>query len=337
MVGETGICLLSHKTPESECPNYQLVVQDEPDAALGATPSVTVSEQKTPIPLPADAARYFDTGLELGTDEVAEIGRARYYHMVGVLGTSNVGKTCFLLSLYLKVSNGVLPNGYVFAGSMTLKGFEDRARRLRDWNLENLPDQLAEHTHLSDYRQPALLHIAFCEKPQHMRRFDVMFTDLPGEWCKHLVDRSSAAGRFEFLRRADGIVLVVDGGALMSDTKYSEIERSKQLMERLIHSVGIDPSVPLEVLVAKCDTIEMRRPDLLDDLLEYGRHLGFSPRETLSASFSKSPSVVQSGVGVFEPVDRILKHDLAPVSDKRRESNLVSDGRIFMNFRGTGR
>ena len=54
----------------------------------------------------------------------------------------------------------------MFAGSLTLQAFEDRARGLREWEDGKLPAQLADHTILTDPRQPEVsLHLAFREWP----------------------------------------------------------------------------------------------------------------------------------------------------------------------------
>src|SRR5690349_12991431 len=134
------------------------------------------------IPSGSDAARKFHTGLELGTEDALEITQSRYAHLIGVLGSYDAGKTCFLLSLYLMASRGVLPAKYAFAGSLTLKGFEDRARRLREWKGGALPSQLVDHTSLADPRRPGLLHLALRQRSGERKRYDLLLTDLPGEW-----------------------------------------------------------------------------------------------------------------------------------------------------------
>ena len=180
------------------------------------------------------------------------ITRANYCHLIGILGAWDAGKTCFLLSLYLMATRGKLPKGWRFAGSLTLEGFEDRARRLRAWKSGALPMQLADHTMLADTRYAALLHLALREG-RDGRRIDLLFTDLPGEWSKTLVDSANAAARFEFLKRADGIILVVDGFALTTSFRNVEIQRCKHLLERLKANVGVDPSTPMTVLISKGD------------------------------------------------------------------------------------
>ena len=156
---------------------------------------------------------------------------ARYSHLIAILGSTNAGKTCLLSSLYLMASGGTLPPEYLFAGSLTLQAFEDRARGLRNWEDGKLPAQLADHTFLADPRQPSLLHLAIREAAGERQRLDILLTDLPGEWTDNLVLRAANAGSFEFLQRADGIILVVDGTVLMSEQRHAiELQHMRQFV-----------------------------------------------------------------------------------------------------------
>jgi GTPase SAR1 family protein len=298
---------LNHPDPATNCPSFQRAATD---AVIGGPndPALNLVAAATSDPLPSRGARQFHTGLELGTDDIAELTRARYCHLIGVLGAWDAGKTCFLLSLYLMASGNSLPGDYLCAGSLTLKGFEERARRIRNWDSATpLPEQLADHTSLADPRQPALLHLALRERGGDRQRYDLLLTDLPGEWSKSLVDRAATAGRFDFLKRADGIIVVVDGPALASERRHVEVQRTKHLMDRLIHSVRVDASVPLTLLLTKCDRISMKQPEAVAELVEHCKQLGFEPRAVLSAAFSNKPQTVPNGAGVFEAIQGVIK------------------------------
>ncbi len=326
-VADTGICLLSHSELNT-CPNFRALNSRDEAAEQALTPETT-----DPLPLPGSAARRFSPGLELGTEDAAEIMQARYAYLVGVLGAWDAGKTCFLLSLYLMASRGALPPTYRFAGSQTLPGFEARARRIRKWKGGPLPEQLADHTSLADPRQPAFLHLALRETGGAKRLFDVMLTDLPGEWSKNLVDRAATADRFTFLRRADGIIVVVDGPLLNSKSRHSELQRSKHLLERLVQSVGVETTTPLVLLVSKCDKLELKRPEAIGELEAHAKSLGFNPEIVLCAAFSSTPETVANGLGVFEALEKILAHSPAPHDENTLSSNTAVGSRVFLDFR----
>lgn len=326
-VADTGICLLSHSDPNT-CPHFDAAR----DREESAKPVPQAPELTEPLPLPGSAARGFPAGLELGTEDAAETMGARYSYLVGILGSWDAGKTCFLLSLYLMASHGAIPPKYLFAGSQTLPGFEARARRIRRWKGGPLPEQLADHTSLAHPRQPAFLHLALRETGGAKRLFDVMLTDLPGEWSKDLVDRAATADRFTFLRRSDGIIVVVDGPLLNSKSRHSELLRSKYLLERLVQSVGVEVATPLVLLISKCDRLQMKRPEAIDELERHAKSLGFSPEVVLCAAFSATPETVQSGLGVFEALEKILAHAPVPRHETASPHKAAAGGRAFLNF-----
>ena len=329
-VATTGNCLLSHVPPET-CPNFAVT---EVAANESREPKVAVvAEQATVAPI--KAGRTFHLGIELGADDAVEIMRARYTHLVGVLGSTAVGKTCLLSSLYLLASAGALPAPYEFCGSLTLQAFEDRARGLRKWNNGRLPDHLVDRTVLSDPRQPSLLHFAV-QRPGsngETERTDFLLTDLPGEWTNSLVARAANAKSFEFLRRADGIILVVDGKVLTSDARHVELQRMRNFTERLANDVGISRDIPFVLMVSKGDEIGMTEPSDLRPLRDHIAGLGFHVSVIVSSAFSRHPEKVKSGTGIFRAFETILSHK--PTSDRKKISEpVVATDRSFQRFRG---
>ena len=282
-VATTGKCL-EHGDP-SKCPHFHAEADaSSPAAALAAVSPPLVSAGSS------HARRRFAGGYEMGNDDAAVIMRARYTHLIAIFGCYNAGKTCFLNSLYLLASsNGLLPD-YRFAGSLTLPGFENRARLLRKWPNGPLPPTLADHTALSDPRSPAFLHLALQSGPQYKRRFDLLFTDLPGEWTEALIRRASDAERFRFVCRADGIIVVIDGQATISEQRHVEVHRTRLLLDRLAGNLQIDRAIPLVLLISKSDLLPNPHPDDLSALHNHASGLGFTPDLVFSAAFSSRPA-----------------------------------------------
>lgn len=319
-VRETGICFLSQPDPKA-CPN--VVAED------GTSASTTVpTGARVAVPVAGSAARTFHSGLELGVADSAELMRGRYAHVIGIVGSYDAGKTCFLLSLYLLAANGLLSPKYSFAGSATLEGFEQRAHRVRRWNKGALPAQLADHTILADARQAAFLHLAL--RNSDGERSDLLLTDLPGEWSNDLVDRAATADRWRFLRRADGVILVIDGPLFMGPQRHSELQRAKHLLSRLVGSVGLDKSLPVVVLVSKCDLIKMQRPPLVDDLAQHAKDLGLSVEVVLSAAFSSTPETTANGTGVLTAIEAAVRRE--PAHAPPRPAYAPLPGRFFHRF-----
>jgi double-GTPase-like protein len=326
-VATTGTCVLSHPIP-AECPNF---VQPTPPTVL---PEASQASAASVAPGTAQAVRRFHSGDELGTIDASEIMRARYTHLIGIIGSTDAGKTCFLSSLYLLASSGQLPASHHFAGSFTLQAFEDRARGLRKWPGGALPNQLVDHTILKDKRQPSLLHLAIREAQEERRRFDILLTDLPGEWTDRLAMRASGADSFRFLRRADGIIFVIDGKVLRSDQRHAEVQRLRYCAERLANDVKIPLGTPIIILVAKADEFGMQLPPAAEELREHVQSLGFPAITILSAAISRTPADVANGTGVFDAVETILSHS----SPKSEMTTPLADpaaiSRTFQDFRG---
>src|SRR5262249_55699493 len=140
--------------------------------------------------------------------DIEQMMASRYVTVVGILGEPETGKTACLASLYLLVANAML-DGWTFADSRSLMAFESIARGARRWNDGHPPEQMTVHTEMADDRQPGFLHLRL-RRSSDGRVVDFALPDLPGEWTKQLV-RASRSDRFEFLRAADVIWLLVDG------------------------------------------------------------------------------------------------------------------------------
>jgi len=330
-VATTGNCLLSHARLE-DCPHFSAANTSDLDSPASIE---STQLQEEVIEAPIKSGRNFHLGNELGSDDAVEIMRARYTHLIGVLGSTEAGKTCLLSSLYLLASAGALPAPYEFCGSLTLQAFEDRARGLREWKNGTLPDQLADRTVLSDPRQPSLLHLAVqkIDDDGQEVRTDMLVTDLPGEWTDNLVARAANAKSFEFLRRSDGIILVVDGVVLTSTTRHVEIQRMRNFSERLAHDVGISRDTPFVLLVSKADEIEMQEPPIVRDLRDHISALGFPVSVVIASAFSRRPQEVKSGTGVFEAFEAILSYRTTG-NRNGLPAFANGSGRSFQRFRG---
>src|SRR3954447_22024382 len=298
-VGATGTCLLLNKPAES-CPHV-IVSNKQAEQLEGVeSPAANTTAEMEEI------GRTFFSGFELGTSDAAEIMRSSYGTLIAVLGQYDVGKTCFLASLYLMTACRQIGDELAFAGSMTLNGFEARARRLRRWKEGTLPKQLVDHTVLPDPRAPALLHLALRERAADRTRFDLLITDLPGEWSTDLVKDASTAGRFSFLKRADGIVITLDGPMLTGPERHAAVQNAKLLVSRLADTLDLDRSVPLVLMVTKCDELGMQMPSIVGSVAQHAKNAGFCPRVIPIAAISRTPAEVSSGTGVMDVIEHIL-------------------------------
>jgi hypothetical protein len=327
-IAATGKCLEAHPTPQ-ECPFYikeSDVQENEPDLPdVEPNPEPDVAE--------ADGSRSFHAGLELGFDEAQELARSRYVHLVGILGATNAGKTCLLVSIYLMAVNRMLAT-FRFAGSRTLLGFEHRARGLRKWAQGQLPDEFADHTRLGDPRSPSFVHIALDEESDSSKRRELLLTDLPGEWTTDLINRAENASRFHFLVRADALVITLDGPRLVApETRQQEIMQAENLLQRLAQAVKLPPTIRIVLLVSKCDELTDGAAASTAALKAYSSELGYETEVIETAAISRDPNRVANGHGIFELLKLILK---SPTLKSPPLPNAPAS-RAMLRFQGRGK
>lgn len=336
-VASTGICLDLIK-PVTECPNFIPAA----DVSVVDTDIVETSESTSPEPAheltPAlksqpTIGRRFHAGTELGIYDAAELMRGHYSHLIGVLGQTDAGKTAFLSALYLMASRGWLKPDYIFAGGLTLQGFEDRVRRVREWENGQLADKFMLHTQLGDARSPSFMNLAIKELRAKKRRIELLLTDLPGEWTSSLVRRIETATRFSFFKRADGIIYAIDGPLLAeASSRHVEVHNAKLLLARLLHSPIVTSDTPLVLLLTKSDELNMVAPPATTQIVDEATKLGFKPKLILSSSFSRKPAIIESGTGVIEAISYIINHETVPRIRKDDLRSIPSTNRMFGRF-----
>ena len=340
-VADSGVCLEGHEHYAVDCPFYRTAMVE---AASSGQPDKAVS-RATPGGPGDGGHRLFWSGLELGADEAESIMKARYGHLIGLVGPTGVGKTCYLSSLYLKAGSRTEPlSAYRFAGSFSLQGFEDRARGARYWRDGQLPQRLSERTLRQDPRQPGLMHIQVAEVDPPGSLYDLFLTDLPGEWFERLVDDASSADRLGFLARADGILLFLDAERLLEpESRNDEVHRAELLTLRLVETLHVAPSTPLVIVVAKTDAVEkpigaeFSLPGV-DRVCRRASDVGFLPEVEYTASFSRCPGVIRSGHRVEETLRAVLRgiDTQTFVESERSLGAMPSSDRLFARFTGRG-
>jgi hypothetical protein len=224
-VGETGVCAIE-RDPET-C-EHRVNAEGRSQLSTDATEGEGIGSPVLERPASASS---FSSSQTLGPDAVSSLMASRYVTIVGILGDPDSGKTACLASIYLLISNAML-TGWTFADSKSLMGFEDIARGAREWNAGSPPSQMTMHTEMTDERRAGFLHLRLVRESDG-RRVDLALPDLPGEWTTKLIS-TAQSDRFEFMKAAEVIWIVVDGRALADDERRQGlITRVGQLGGRL--------------------------------------------------------------------------------------------------------
>lgn len=312
LIASEGICAQSGGT--SPCEKATVSVEDEVAKQVSA---IAVEAQIVARELISNEA-LVHPGTELGIADAAELMCERATHVIGIVGFYGSGKTSFLNALYLLASCGVMSaHGYAFAGSLTLPGFEERARASRKWETGKIPDRMSIRTKIAEGRSAGFMHLDVFNR-QSGRSIRVLLSDIPGEWASDLVNNARYASRFRFLNRSDAIFIMVEGTLLtMPQTRHVEIHRQEMLLDR-IAEIAI-PGTPVHIVLTKADEVEMAQPPGLARLVEYAESKGFRASSYIVASLSKLRDV-PSGAGVLEllidAIERPYMPD-APISNGR--------------------
>ncbi|KQV53301.1 hypothetical protein ASC95_11170 [Pelomonas sp. Root1217] len=324
-VGETGRCALE-KDPAT-CSNrvidinaLKATLKDAPDAEdAGAVGTAVLDAPSEPPSFPSSAT--------LGSEVIDQMMASRYVTVVGILGDPNSGKTACLASLYLRVSRGLL-EGWSFSDSRSLMGLEEISRGARRWNDGNPPEQMTVHTKMADDRQPGFLHLRM-KQDRGGRLIDLALPDLPGEWTKDLV-RTSRSDRFEFLKSADVLWVMVDGRTLIDlQRRQGVVSRLGQLAGRL-RALFDDAMPQLLIVTTHLDEGVVPEPTLTKLHAEIGKHK-VSARVVSVASFSANPDI-NPGHGLAALVDASVTPHSEPLQFWRSRAP-QADARAFLSHR----
>lgn len=304
-IAETGVCANTGEAAPCELAASSVeddIAQELSSAEIGRE-AVRLSE---PVISEAEGA-VLHPGIELGLGDLSDLMGRQHSHLVGILGESNTGKTMFLTALYLALScRKGEAHGYTFAGSMTLPGFEDRARSGRKWAKpgEGLPERMSIHTQSADGRSAGFLHLDVVETSSR-RRSRLLLSDLPGEWTSELIINSRHAERLSFLNRADAILILIDGPSLVGSTRHATEEEHRMLIDRVAEICG-DQAGRMAIVATKGDEIALHQPTVLTRLVDHARVKGFDAIPHIIASISRKTEI-ESGAGVVELMTWLLQ------------------------------
>lgn len=230
-------------TPPSQppqVPNPSGVAQAESQAA---TP-VLAGAEKTPefIDLPQ--------GKELNEDAALELAKSRPVQWIVLAGPSDAGKTTLLTSLF-ELFQWRKVEGYTFAGSNTLPGFEERCFLSRRASGNPVPHTSRTHY---DGPDPQYLHLRI-RSAEGLRQFrDLLFTDVSGELFEHARDSTTECREMIFIKRANHFLLFLDSAkAIQLDKRWAMFEDGKALLRSCVDSEMIGAECVVNVVWSRFD------------------------------------------------------------------------------------
>jgi hypothetical protein len=180
--------------------------------------------------------------------ETDEVTRRTFATVILFAGTADSGKTTLLSSLYLLLHKGPLAH-YMFAGSLTLVGFEKRVHNCR---LASGLD--APNTERSKFSE--LLHLRVRKENDSQGSRDLLLCDLWGEDFREAKDSVEGCKRLTILRRADAFVLLVDGAKLaLNESRQQAKSDVLSLLRNVLDCQMLAETAVVDVLFTKWDII----------------------------------------------------------------------------------
>lgn len=215
--------------------------------------------------------------------EASDVAADRRATVVVLAGGVASGKTTLIASLYERFGHGPIA-GRMFAGSLTLPGFEARAQGLR-------PTQgvrrLMPHTHRNAVPWLHLRVVAASGLPQ-----ELLLGDFDGEVFDRVIEGKDPAQSVPALRRADHVSIVLDGHGLVDATKRSLVrQRAIDLIDVLTKAGVVASPRVFSIVLTKLDLVD----GAPNDDRESARSIVAELRDRLSSRAQlSSPPVIET-------------------------------------------
>ena len=186
----------------------------------------------------------------LDADLANELAARRRPTVLVLAGGVGCGKTSAYAALYERLGRGPFA-GRLFAGSVTIPGFEERCHHWRQSS--NMPNFDMRRTHREDL---PWLHIRLRDAELEGEPQDLLLGDFDGERFDHLLANEQQSSDLPFLRRADHVGVVIDGERIADQaSRADESVRLTYLVDQLYSDPEASP-VSVILVITKVDLID---------------------------------------------------------------------------------
>lgn len=204
-------------------------------------------------PVEEEEPEFFElfSGAALNATDAEVITRRSRTQLVVFAGTEGSGKTTVLTSIYERVNQGAFA-GFTFAGSRSLLGFEEICHLNRLASGGTQPE--TQRTRLTD--DTKYYHLALRAAGLPAVRRNVLFSAMSGELFRMAKDSQEDAERLSFLRRADTIVVLVDGERLATPAQRTSAQAdAADILESVLDANMVSPNCRVEIVFSKLDRV----------------------------------------------------------------------------------
>jgi hypothetical protein len=202
------------------------------------------------------------SGAALSATDAEVVTLRSRTQLVVFAGAEGSGKTTVLASIYECLNQGGFA-GFKFAGSRSLLGFEEICHLNRLASGGTQPD--TQRTRLTDDTKYYHLALRAAEAPA--ARCNVLLSAMSGELFRMAKDSQEDAERLTFLRRADTLVVLVDGERLATTAQRTSAQAdAADILESVLDANMVSPACRVEIVCSKLDCITAAGRPALDYL-----------------------------------------------------------------------
>jgi hypothetical protein len=193
---------------------------------------------------------YFDlpSGKGLSFSSANSLARRYFTRVVLFAGTAQSGKTTLLSTLPLLFHREPFAD-YLFAGSATLIGFEERNYYVEV--ASGLVKPNMERTVV-----PEVLHLQVRSVDPASEHSNLLLCDMSGEDFREAKDSMEVCQGMEIIRRADTFVLLIDGAKLVDPASRQRAKNDPlTLLRNCLDGQMLRPETAVDVLFTKWDLV----------------------------------------------------------------------------------
>jgi hypothetical protein len=204
-------------------------------------------------------------GTDIQLEDAITMIRHSLTRIIVLAGEVGSGKTTLLASLYENFLRGPFA-GYYFSGSYTLPGFEKRSHHARVLSGRITAD--TERTKPTSDK--GLLHLMVRIQNMSQPSQNLLFSDISGETFEMARDYSDECRKMEILRRADHVVLLMDGEKLSKKEQRHEVFiNGEMFLRRCFESGMLSKRSFIDVLFTKYDLLKETADTSQKEFLDY--------------------------------------------------------------------
>ena len=250
-VAQTGKCV--EGLAFDKCPHIARIADTVntaavEDGALVAASPLPVAELQLPKSERLDAA------------EATALMRTAPSRLIAIVGPTSSGKTSLIASLCNLFQKGAVEH-LAFGRCKTFFAFEQACHHARAASRRSTPQ--TEHTHLGS--GVGFYHLGLVSEGKLIQLF---LSDRPGEDYRSVADDPDNASDFTEIKRADSIIIMVNGELLLDLTlRHNARTDTLMILQGLKDGEVLSASQRLAIVLTKLDAIQTADPAVRDRAL----------------------------------------------------------------------